>query len=1020
MLKFNSRVLSKMVAVGATMFAFNASASDWTYYPGVNILTDGTWGFTASVIDGTTNQLAVTDHISSYSNDTHSCALDLKNGTVSDASGNRYEIAAWAVKMTYKSHVTSVSLPSTIRTLTGCFSQCSYMTHFDFESEHVTSIPGSFLYSSAVTNGTLRLPNVTAIGSMAFQKVNKWNIPITNVLNRGVTSLGTYAFDNCAFSGDVVLTNYTADAIPLKCFNYSSISSIDLTATRLSTISDYAFYKTTKCKRIAIRSPSLSAIRQYAFSYSTATNDISDIALDKVTTVGQMAFDQCAFSGDLVLTNLLVSTLPQRLLYFSKFSSVYIRAPKCTTVAYMAFGGLRSCTNAVLDLPNCTTFSGGYTFELCGATNDVMDVLPRSVTSLADCTFDSSDFRGVADLSNIPVVGLATFRDAEIDGVVFGDGLKTFDLSRQQFSRCANLKTVTFGDVDIDAVVGTKKNAPDQSGTAFLGCDALERVTFKGAAPTNCVDETSGTNLVTNGRLFVDTVIYPGDFATNTADTTGYKDICIYANRTNGWSNYASPIDPAVDGPAPDDAYGVYVTAAGNRKAWLCEERTWTYDPTRLLLSDGRWGFSASVVSGTNLNVTGHHASYANTAQSGTLDLRDKPIAGTDGKNYSIQQWSVKFTQSHPVSKVHLPSTIKDVTGTFASCTNLQEIVFESDLVDNLPYGFMTSLSRLTNGVVRLPNLTNIRGNAFRNIKNWRQPIANVVNKGVTSIGDGAFRYTAMTGDVVVTNLQNTIVGAYTFNCAAGVTSVDITAPKLYNVSMRAFDNMESCTNISIRTGTRTMIGANCFKNDVAANDISDVLTPYVYFLGEYAFDNTKFTGDANLTPISTLSNGAFHNSSISSATFSANLTSFGCVETFANSQNLRELTFNDCDIDRATASKTIDLDGTTGPFYNCSNIVSVTFRGRSPTNSAVSVTNGRRFLDALVASGVSTTNQTATKKSIVFYAEANKGWRDFASPLAPEDGDAPDFCYGVYVTTAGERKAYMVRRPMQFHIIIR
>jgi hypothetical protein len=81
----------------ASTISFNSYGSDWTYDPQIKTLTDGTFGFTAEIIDGTTNKLNVTDHIESYSNSVHSCGLDLKNGTISDTNGIRYELTSWCV-----------------------------------------------------------------------------------------------------------------------------------------------------------------------------------------------------------------------------------------------------------------------------------------------------------------------------------------------------------------------------------------------------------------------------------------------------------------------------------------------------------------------------------------------------------------------------------------------------------------------------------------------------------------------------------------------------------------------------------------------------------------------------------------------------------------------------------------------------------------------------------------------------------------------------------------------------------
>ena len=129
----------------ASTISFNSYGSDWTYDPQAKTLTDGTFGFTANIIDGTTNKLNVADNIASYSNDTHQCGLDLKNGIISDTDGNTYKISKWGVNLK-NADITSVWLPSSITEITGTFKSCFDITDFNFTSEYVLSVPVDFMY----------------------------------------------------------------------------------------------------------------------------------------------------------------------------------------------------------------------------------------------------------------------------------------------------------------------------------------------------------------------------------------------------------------------------------------------------------------------------------------------------------------------------------------------------------------------------------------------------------------------------------------------------------------------------------------------------------------------------------------------------------------------------------------------------------------------------------------------------------------------------------------------------------
>jgi hypothetical protein len=163
------------------------------------------------------------------------------------------------------------------------------------------------------------LPNVTKIGSSAFQQC-----PLTSVNIPKVTRLGSYAFQHCTALQSIELFNLTM--LEASVFNgCTSITSID--APNVTTVGTRAFYNCNKATNINL--PNATSLADYAFYQC---NSLASIALPQVSSMNNYVFQYCE--------NLKSVDLPKvQRIYGYDFASCYrlerliLRSETMTTLA---------------------------------------------------------------------------------------------------------------------------------------------------------------------------------------------------------------------------------------------------------------------------------------------------------------------------------------------------------------------------------------------------------------------------------------------------------------------------------------------------------------------------------------------------------------------------------------------------------------------------------------------------------------------------------------------------------------
>lgn len=246
----------------------------------------------------------------------------------------------------------------------------------------------------------------------------------------------------------------------------------------------------------------------------------------------------------------------------------------------------------------------------------------------------------------------------------------------------------------------------------------------------------------------------------------------------------------------------------------------------------------------------------------------------------------------------------------------------------------------------------------------WKTITSVIIEDGVTSIGERAFRYlTKVTTISFGSNL--TTIGNSAFELCNGLTSVTIPV-SVTSIGTKAFNNCSKLESINVDADN-----ANYASEDgVLLNKAKETLIQYpggksgsytipasVTSIGESAFYGCTSLATVTIpTSVQTIGDNAFYKCSIASVTIPANVTSIGiyafyqCTNlssvTFeANSQlkTIGESAFNACNNTNFT-SITIPASVTYigwCTFYGCSNLTTITLNSNPYININAAFPNG-------------------------------------------------------------------------------
>jgi len=231
-------------------------------------------------------------------------------------------------------------------------------------------------------SGSVKCHQLTSFYAGSFTAINSYALHCSYhlssvVIPRGVTSIGSYAFQQCNSLSSVVIPSVTSisDYMLAACISLSSV----VISSGVTSIGDYAFQSCRHISSIVIPD-GVTSIGAYAFQYCLS---LTSFAIpNSVTSIGAYAFQYCVSLTSIVIPDGVTSIGAYAFRYCYNLSSVVIPG-SLTSIGNYVFNLCYKLSSVVLS--NGIKSIGNYMFSECYSLASI--VIPNGVTSIGDKSF---------------------------------------------------------------------------------------------------------------------------------------------------------------------------------------------------------------------------------------------------------------------------------------------------------------------------------------------------------------------------------------------------------------------------------------------------------------------------------------------------------------------------------------------------------------------------------------------------------------------------------------------------------
>lgn len=230
----------------------------------------------------------------------------------------------------------------------------------------------------------------------------------------------------------------------------------------------------------------------------------------------------------------------------------------------------------------------------------------------------------------------------------------------------------------------------------------------------------------------------------------------------------------------------------------------------------GEWMFSNNTITdgAWTLKVNGDISDGAITVTgaasgSGVLDLRNMTVGGEAVTALSIGPGA--FASNTAITEFYADNVTGVLARTFSGCSNLTKIEISGDGVteatDYGGFGFAESCGELVSVKLNTPNLRNFGKWSFLECKKLDCPVSDYLNPNVTNIGERAFHYAKVNGDVVLNNIATVGLRAFLYSGITGFYVNGGSITKFEGQSDGEFEQCNSMTSMVIRAENFSSFG---------------------------------------------------------------------------------------------------------------------------------------------------------------------------------------------------------------------
>ena len=651
-------------------------------------------------------------------------------------------------------------------------------------------------------DGTL---NISGTGAMKDYNADDNPSPAYNnskvkkiVIEKGVTSVGDYAFRSCNNLTSIMISNSVTSIGNSAFFYCTSLTSVTI-PDNVTSIENYAFAY-TGLKSITIPD-SVTNIGNYAFA---GCKDLTSITIpDSVTSIGNYAFSYCSSLTSITIPN------------------------SVTSIENFAFSKCSSLTN--ITIPDSVTSIGSSAFNGCSSL--------QTISLSCKSSLKKSDFGDQADLVSYTS---HTLKKTEAkDATCTEDGNKEYwtcehcgkyflsdDTNPETAKAVEQSETVIPASHKLTKVEAKDATCTEDGNKEYWTCEHcgkyfLSDDTNPETAKAVELSETILPALKHKNETTRDAVEpngtkpgYSGDRYCPDCDTVLEKGYTYWVEGDLTWKLYEDgTLNISGTGAMKDYSYDSPATRKkDNVKKVVIEDG---------VTSIGAYAFY-NCSSLTDITISGSVTSIGKSAFYNCSSLTDITIPGSVT---SIGE--IAFSWCSNLTSIEIPSSVTSIGESAFSSTpwltnkrqeNGSLVIVNGILIDG----------RTCSGEVTIPDgVTNIGNRAFQDCTDLTSV---VIPEGVTSIGEFAFQ-----------------------NCT-GLTSITI-PDGVTSIGMTAFYGCRSLTSINIPEGV-TSIGAFAFFECAELTSIK--IPSSVTSIGDFAFSGCNNLNEITVPCDSTLTKKAF------------------------------------------------------------------------------------------------------------------------------------------------------------------
>ena len=315
-----------------------------------------------------------------------------------------------------------VVLPSTLERIDqGAFYGCTSLK--TVEGLGSVKFINQNAFAGCALEGTIKLDSVVALADYAFYG----NAPLKGVtLSASTQSVGAYAFAGCE---SLTSVNIPAEKIKLGRYAFAGCTALPTVSINASVVPAGAFDGCEALTSVTL-GKDVAVIGEYAFR-GTALQSFG-------VAEGNTAF--AVQAGKPYLLNKEGNTLV--LVAPGVKGSFELSDSKVTAIGTGAFSGNKQLTS--VSMPQVTTV-GSYAFADC---TKLETIKLGKLTSIADHSFYRTAIKSAPNLSGVTAIGDYAFARSSIESVTIPDGMT---VGASAFRECKSLRSVTVGN---NAVIG--------------------------------------------------------------------------------------------------------------------------------------------------------------------------------------------------------------------------------------------------------------------------------------------------------------------------------------------------------------------------------------------------------------------------------------------------------------------------------------------------------------------------------------------------------------------------------------